>query len=461
MAEAEKKKFDLNRRSMPKQTPEVRRRNFNEVALGYPAEVAIAEAKRCLQCKRPKCVLGCPVEIDIPGFIQCIADGDFAAGVNVLKDKNLLPAVCGRVCPQEEQCEKGCILNKKGGEIAIGRLERFLADWEAEQSNLKLPQKPKSTGKKVVVVGGGPAGLTVAGDLIKLGHQVTIFEALHEMGGVLVYGIPEFRLPKAIVKREVDYLKKLGVQIFRETPVEKILHDNHQVQGVVINGETINARNVVANSDVVTTFNQLIDGFPARRDSLNTLEPSLSGIVFLWGVSESHSGLAQHNVLFSEDYETEFTQIFQKKTVPNDPTIYITITSKADAHHAPANCENWFVMVNAPYLSENEAWTDQVGRTRMVILEKLKRLHLDIASSIVTEHVITPEDFYKKYGSNRGSIYGISSNDRATAFRRPANRDRNLKGLYFAGGSTHPGGGVPLTVLSGKMSAELLMERNT
>ncbi len=222
MAEPKKKKkLDLDRREMPKQPPEVRKYNFSEVALGYSAETAVAEASRCLQCPKPKCVDNCPVEIDIPGFIKCIAEGDFAAGVRILKEKNCLPAVCGRVCPQEEQCEQTCVLVKKEGQIAVGRLERFLADWEAEQGELEMPQISAPTGRKVAIVGGGPAGLTVAGDLIKLGHQVTILEALHEMGGVLVYGIPEFRLPKVIVNREVDYLKMLGVEVVTDFVVGK------------------------------------------------------------------------------------------------------------------------------------------------------------------------------------------------------------------------------------------------
>ncbi|MFC1725738.1 NADPH-dependent glutamate synthase [candidate division KSB1 bacterium] len=221
MAEPQKKKLDLNRRDIPKQEPEVRKQNFDEVALGYPVETAIEEAKRCLQCKKPRCVDNCPVEIDIPGFIKCIAEKNFKKGIQILKEKNCLPAVCGRVCPQEEQCEETCILVKKGGQIAIGRLERFIADWEAAQNKIDMPEIKKKTGKKVAVIGGGPAGLTVAGDLIKLGHDVTIFEALHAMGGVLVYGIPEFRLPKAIVNREVEYLKKLGVKIITDFIVGK------------------------------------------------------------------------------------------------------------------------------------------------------------------------------------------------------------------------------------------------
>ena len=218
---AEKKKLDFHRREMSKQPPEVRRHNFNEVALGYTEQLAVEEALRCIDCPKPLCVPSCPVEIDIPAFIKCIAEQQFEEGVKVLKQKNLLPAVCGRVCPQEEQCEKTCALRKRGGEVAIGRLERFLADWEAAQSELTMPDLQQCTGKKVAVVGGGPAGLTVAGDLIKAGHSVTIFEALHRMGGVLVYGIPEFRLPKAIVNREVEYLRRLGVNLVTDFVIGK------------------------------------------------------------------------------------------------------------------------------------------------------------------------------------------------------------------------------------------------
>ena len=182
---------------------------------GYSPEEAILEAQRCLMCKKPKCIAGCPVEIDIPGFIQFIVDDDFKGGITLLKEKNILPAICGRVCPQEEQCEKVCILGVKNEPVAIGRLERFLADWEAEQGEAKLPPKPKSTGKKIVIVGAGPAGITAAADLVRLGHKVDMFEALHEPGGVLVYGIPEFRLPKSIVFREINYLERLGVRIFK------------------------------------------------------------------------------------------------------------------------------------------------------------------------------------------------------------------------------------------------------
>jgi glutamate synthase (NADPH/NADH) small chain len=218
---SEKKKLDLNRREMPKQSPHIRRRNFNEVAFGYTPELAIEEAKRCLQCKRPFCVEGCPVEINIPGFIQCIANEEYTGAIRMLKEKNCLPAVCGRVCPQEEQCEERCVLNKKGAPVAIGRLERFAAAMEVVKAHVEMPEVDPPTGKKVAVVGSGPAGITVAGDLIMLGHDVTMYEALHEAGGVLTYGIPEFRLPKAVVRREINYIQKLGVKLITDFVVGK------------------------------------------------------------------------------------------------------------------------------------------------------------------------------------------------------------------------------------------------
>ena len=198
---------------MPKQEPAERVRNFDEVALGYPAELAREEAARCLTCKKPGCVDGCPVGIDIPGFIGSVADGDFGAAIRTVKQTNALPAVCGRVCPQEEQCEANCVLGKKGDPLAIGRLERFVADREAQEGPAEAPTLPPPNGRCIAVVGSGPAGITVAADLALRGYAITMFEALHEAGGVLTYGIPEFRLPKSIVRREVDYVRSLGVEL--------------------------------------------------------------------------------------------------------------------------------------------------------------------------------------------------------------------------------------------------------
>jgi len=221
---AEKSKINLSRMPMPKQKAEVRNRNFNEVALGYTEEQASEEAKRCLQCKKPLCKTGCPVDVDIPEFIKALQDGDMPQAVRILKRKNSLPGICGRVCPQESQCEMKCVLARKGAAIAIGRLERYVADWE--RANTEAVEKQnngvKATEKRVAIVGSGPAGLTCAADLAKRGFKVTIFEALHTAGGVLIYGIPEFRLPKSIVEKEIDYVKSLGVEIRLDWVIGKI-----------------------------------------------------------------------------------------------------------------------------------------------------------------------------------------------------------------------------------------------
>lgn len=211
----------LARDKMPKQEPEARITNFNEVALGLTEEQAINEARRCLQCKKPQCMKGCPVEVRIPSFLKYIAEGDFERAIKEIKKDNALPAICGRVCPQETQCEQACVLSKKGASVSIGYLERIAAEYEQKKA-VEIPPLPEKTGKKVAVVGSGPAGLTAAAELARMGHAVTIFEALHEAGGVLIYGIPEFRLPKEIVKAEVEYVKKLGVTILLDSVTGKI-----------------------------------------------------------------------------------------------------------------------------------------------------------------------------------------------------------------------------------------------
>lgn len=229
-------KLDLNRLAMPKQSPLLRVLNFQEVALGYTEEQAIAEASRCLQCTKKPCVSGCPVDVDIPEFIREVREGNLAEAVRVLKAKNNLPAICGRVCPQETQCEEKCVLAKKGAPIAIGRLERYVADWELADISTRRPRliTPQSSGKSVAIIGSGPAGLTAAADLARLGHRVVIFEALHVAGGVLMYGIPEFRLPKDIVQAEVEYVKSLGVEarlnwvVGRTIGVDELLNDGFQ-----------------------------------------------------------------------------------------------------------------------------------------------------------------------------------------------------------------------------------------
>jgi glutamate synthase (NADPH/NADH) small chain len=227
------KRLDIPRTAIPEQPAKLRAANFDEVTLGYDDDMAMIEASRCIQCKKPKCVLGCPVGIDIGAFIKLIEEGDPAGAIAKLKETTSFPAVCGRVCPQEEQCEQRCILGVKHEPVAIGRLERYAADWEFAHGSSGQPAIAPKKGKHVGVVGSGPAGLTCAGELAKMGYDVTIYEALHKPGGVLVYGIPEFRLPKAIVQRECDYVASLGVEfkldyvIGRTLTVDQMLADGH------------------------------------------------------------------------------------------------------------------------------------------------------------------------------------------------------------------------------------------
>jgi len=214
--------MNLEKLKMPEQAPDVRNKNFKEVTLGYTKEMAIEEATRCLNCKHKPCVNGCPVNVRIPEFIAEVAKGDFLAAYKIITTTNSLPAVCGRVCPQESQCEAECVRGLKGEPVAIGRLERFVADWYMENGTDKI-EKPVSNGKKIAVVGSGPSGLACAGDLARAGYDVTIFEAFHTAGGVLVYGIPEFRLPKAMVQKEIDKLTEMGVTILTNMVIGKVL----------------------------------------------------------------------------------------------------------------------------------------------------------------------------------------------------------------------------------------------
>ena len=285
-----KKKPRTPRVPMPEQDPNQRIQNFDEVPLGYTPEQAQVEAERCLQCKKPACLKGCPVNVDIPGFVGLIAEGKFAEAARRIKTTNCLPAVCGRVCPQESQCEAECVLGKKGEPSAIGRLERFVADYERENDLIELPEKTTPTGKKVAVVGAGPAGLTVAGDLICLGHEVTIFEAFHKPGGVLAYGIPEFRLPKDIVDREVDYVRQLGV--------------------------TLELNQVVGKS---ITVDELFDeeGFDAVFVGVGAGLPYFMGVPGenLGGVYSASEYLTRANLMRAYDFPNYDTPIVRGKTV--------------------------------------------------------------------------------------------------------------------------------------------------
>ena len=296
------------------------------------------------------------------------------------------------------------------------------------------------------------------------------------------YGLGAYYI-KGGIYRLVDALEMVarerGVHIQTSAKVERICQvQNQRVKGVQVNGERIDADYVLCGADAVVAYDELIltkDATPTsmlnarvlgqahqhRREKLDQLEPSLSGMVFLWGMKRKHPKLAHHNTIFSSDYHTEFRQIFRHQQVPDEPTIYIAITSKADTSHAPADGENWFVLLNMPYLAPGQVWEKEKVRMRRVVLDRLKQLGFDIADQIEVEQVYTPEDFSELYASNQGSIYGVSSNSKTTAFKRLPNRSRLLKGLYFAGGSVHPGGGIPLVMLSGKMAATLIAEDYT
>lgn len=235
-----KERMKIPRQKMPEQEPDVRNKNFMEVNLGFTEELAKMEAIRCIQCPKPVCIEGCPVGIKIQEFIKLVSEGDYLGAAAKIKEDNTLPAICGRVCPQEEQCEIKCTVGKKNEPVAIGRLERFVADFEREHVGIRIPETKPKTGNKVAIVGSGPAGLSCAADLIQMGHDVTVFEALHEVGGVLIYGIPEFRLPKEIVRAEVESLRKLGVDFQVNTVVgltdtiDELLSDGYDAAFVAV-----------------------------------------------------------------------------------------------------------------------------------------------------------------------------------------------------------------------------------
>lgn len=292
-ADENKIKLKIPRQEMPEQDQKLRVTNFTEVPYGYTSELASLEAGRCLQCRNPKCVNGCPVNIDIPNFIRLVAENKFDEAVKKIKERNILPAICGRVCPQETQCEELCVLGQRDKPVAIGNLERFVADYERKMDLVKIPVIKNKINKKIAVVGSGPAGLTVAADLVLLGYQVTIFEALHEPGGVLVYGIPEFRLPKSIVSFEINYLRELGCRIEMNHIIGKTItidelleHFNAVFIGVgaglpvFMNIENENLGNIFSANEYLTRMN-LMKAY--RFPEYDTPKPKGNKVVVIGG----------------------------------------------------------------------------------------------------------------------------------------------------------------------------------
>ena len=276
----------------------------------------------------------------------------------------------------------------------------------------------------------------------------------NKFGGFYIKG-GFYRLIEALI----NIASGMGIEIYTNSKVDKILYNNGSVRGIEVNGDKISGDVVLCGMDVVTAYNELISGFDKKTEILNRLEPSLSGMLFLWGINKKHPQLEHHNILFSSDYKKEFQQIFNELHPPDDPTIYISITCRKDREHAPEESENWYVLLNMPYLHEKQKWDVEKSRMKDIVLKKLKNIGIDIENEIKEEKVYTPVDFHNLFLSNKGSIYGISSNSKFTAFKRPPNRSREIEGLYFTGGSTHPGGGVPLVMLSAKIAVELIAER--
>jgi len=261
-----------------------------------------------------------------------------------------------------------------------------------------------------------------------------------------------------LVESLVNLAKKVGLKINLNSQVDEILHNGKQISGISLNGEKYSYDYVIANSDVVYTHRNLIKGFPRITRKLESLEPSLSGFAYLLGIKKTHDSLLHHNVFFADDYENEFDEIFKKKILPSDPTIYLAITSKSDKNHAPVLSENWFLLINTPYINKNMKMED-FDKMKSIIIEKLANFGFNVKDYIEIEHTISPFDLESNYYSNKGSIYGISSNNKFTAFKRHPNRSRILDNLYFTGGSVHPGGGVPLVLSSGKLVADLIFEK--
>ncbi|GAB4184223.1 MAG: phytoene desaturase family protein [Calditrichia bacterium] len=259
--------------------------------------------------------------------------------------------------------------------------------------------------------------------------------------------------------RLIDHLSdiayQMGVQFHLGQTVSKILHHDKKIKGIRVDSENLDADIVISNMDFMETHSRLLGSVPSRY---NTLEPSLSGLVFLWGIKGIHHQLEHHNIFFPERYEDEFNDIFDRKIAPRQPTIYIAITSRKDRHHAPEGMENWFVLLNMPYLEEHQQWDEWIARSRSYVIDKLHSLVGLNASDIIIEETFNPQDFYNRYFSWKGSIYGLSSNHWKSAFLRPPNRSREFENLYFAGGSVHPGGGIPLTILSGIMTSRLILD---
>ena len=452
--------MSLKKNEMPVQDPVVRASNFSEVALGYSEETALDEAARCLNCKNMPCVSGCPVNIHIPAFIEKIKEGDFEAAYQVISESSSLPAVCGRVCPQETQCESKCVRGIKGEPVGIGRLERFVADWHNEHAKENV-KRPEPNGHKVAVVGSGPSGLTCAGDLAKKGYQVSVFEALHTAGGVLVYGIPEFRLPKKIVKKEVDGLKALGVEIDTD----------------VIIGKTI-------------TVDELFDmGYEAVFIGSGAWLPRFMGIEgeALCGVYSTNEFLTRNNLMKSYNEHSDTPVMHAKKTivvgggnVAMDAArtakrlgADVTVVYRRTEHELPARREEvehameegieFRFLTNPTKINGEDGWVKSITCQRMELSEPDESGRARPVAIEGSEYDIDADCVIMSIGTSpnpliKSTTAGLEVNKRGGIIVNEDTGATTKKGVYAGGDAVTGAATVILAMGAGKTAAKAIDE---
>ena len=452
--------MSLKKNEMPVQDPVVRASNFSEVALGYSEETALDEAARCLNCKNMPCVSGCPVNIHIPAFIEKIKEGDFEAAYQVISESSSLPAVCGRVCPQETQCESKCVRGIKGEPVGIGRLERFVADWHNEHAKENV-KRPEPNGHKVAVVGSGPSGLTCAGDLAKKGYQVSVFEALHTAGGVLVYGIPEFRLPKKIVKKEVDGLKALGVEIDTD----------------VIIGKTI-------------TVDELFDmGYEAVFIGSGAGLPRFMGIEgeALCGVYSANEFLTRNNLMKSYNEHSDTPVMHAKKTivvgggnVAMDAArtakrlgADVTVVYRRTEHELPARREEvehameegieFRFLTNPTKINGEDGWVKSITCQRMELSEPDESGRARPVAIEGSEYDIEADCVIMSIGTSpnpliKSTTAGLEVNKRGGIIVNEETGATTKKGVYAGGDAVTGAATVILAMGAGKTAAKAIDE---
>ena len=453
--------MSLKRNEMPTQDPVIRAANFNEVALGYSEETAIDEALRCLNCKNAPCVAGCPVNIHIPEFLARVKEGDFEGAYQVIYKSSSLPAVCGRVCPQEKQCEERCIRGVKGESVGIGRLERFVADWHNAHTTEAL-KKPESNGIKVAVIGSGPSGLTCAGELAKKGYDVTIFEALHTAGGVLVYGIPEFRLPKAIVKKEVDALIALGVDlqtnvvIGKTLTIEELFEDGYKAvfigsgaglpRFMGIEGESLNG---VYSANEFLTRNNLMKAYKADSDT-----PIMK---------------AKHTVVVGGG-NVAMDAARTAKRLGSDVTIVYRRTEKElparleEVHHAKEECINFAMLTNPVKINGDEnGWVSGIICDRMELSEPDESGRARPVKIPNSEYEIKTDCVIMSIGTSpnpliKDTTKGLEVNKYGGIIVNEETALTSLKGVY-AGGDAVTGAATVISAMgAGKTAAKAIDE---